>query len=109
MCILCEPADRLYHDLPADEQAHWINELRKIPASTQIMPISQASYTCYPISYIYCALDRALPYSAQQDMVADVSEKYGLTISTDTLLAGHSPYLSMPGELLTAVENQLRG
>lgn len=44
----------------------------------------------------------------QKKMVADVSAKYGLSISTGVLQAGHSPYLSKPSELLVAVENQLR-
>jgi hypothetical protein len=104
---MTDPQSRIYDGLP-EEHAHWTKEMWKCPVSTQLAPISQAVYISHPVSYIYCALDNGLPYSMQKKMVADVSAKYGLSISTDVLRAGHSPYLSKTSELLEALETQLR-
>lgn len=105
---MTDPQSQIYDDLPEEEQVHWTKEMRKCPVSTQLAPISQAAYISHAVSYIYCALDNGLSYSMQKKMVADVSAKYGLSISTDVLQAGHSPYLSKTSEHLEAVETQLR-
>jgi hypothetical protein len=108
MCIMDDPQNRFYHDLPAAERDQWAGEMRKSPASTQTTPLTQDVYTSHPVAYIYCSADQALPPPAQEMMVKAISEQYGITIPTDSLPASHSPYLSMPDQLLAAIDRQVQ-
>ena len=107
MCIMMNPQKMFYHDLPPAEQNKWAAEMCKSPVSTQYATITQAAYLFHPISYIYCTLDQGMVYQVQQKMVTELSERYGLSISTAILETSHSPYLSMPEKVLTAVESLL--
>ena len=104
MCIMLDPQMRFYHDLPTKEQDHWASELLKSPASTQYAPLTDAAYTSHPVSYIVCTVDKALPEAAQRAMIENISQEYGVTITTEALQSSHSPFLSMPDKLLLTVE-----
>lgn len=104
---MLDPQKMFYHDLPPAEQEKWAGEMLKSPASTQYHTITHAAYMHHPVSYIYCTLDQGLVYPIQQQMVTGLSERYGLSFSTETLEASHSPYLSMPDKVLAAVEKLL--
>lgn len=104
MCIMLDPQTRFYHDLPKPEQDHWASELRRSPVSTQYTALTHAAYLCHPTSYIVTSEDQGLPQVIQRKMVQDMCDKYGITIPTTTLQASHSPFLSMPEELLDAVK-----
>lgn len=56
-----------------------------------------------PCSYIFTIDDNALPYPAQQAM----AQQLGPKAKTAAVKAGHSPFLSVPDELVKAVEQVL--
>lgn len=53
-----------------------------------------------PCAYIFTKQDGCLPYPLQQKMASELGPD-GITIALD---ANHSPFLSVPDELLAAVE-----
>ena len=106
--MMGDPQNRFYADLPADEREHWVRELLKSPAWTQTTPLTQDVYTSHLVTYVYCTADQAVPLPVQQMMVKAVSEQYCITIPTESLPASHSPYLSMPDQLLAAIDRQVQ-
>ncbi|MCJ1319209.1 hypothetical protein MMC15_004544 [Xylographa vitiligo] len=99
-CNMMEPERRFYNDLPQQQQQRWVSELKPHPVVTQLTPISYAAYMHYPVTYLYCENDQALPLKVQKMMVA----RSGLHFETETCASGHSPFLSMPETVLKVVE-----
>jgi hypothetical protein len=98
-----DPETRFFNDLSDMEKKKWTAELAKVPTSTQFTETSYAAYEHYPVTYLYCSGDQALPLEIQQMMVA----RNGPHFKTETCDAGHSPYLSQPGTVLKTVESSL--
>lgn len=53
-----------------------------------------------PCAYIFCTEDNALPYPVQQQMAAQL----GPEPTTYSLKSGHCPFLSIPDQLVEAIE-----
>ena len=94
------PDHRFYNDLPKPEQDKWVAELRPQLAKAQLTPISNAAYQHYPVTYLFCENDQALPVEVQRMMV----ESNGPHFDTETCTSGHSPFLSMPERVLEVVQ-----
>lgn len=105
MCVMLEPERRFYSDLPKEEQDQWVSELKPCPATTQLTPITYTAYLHYPVTYLFCDGDEALPVGLQQAMVNKVSEAAKVHIDTETCTASHSPFLSQPEVVLKLVAN----
>eukprot|EP00243_Klebsormidium_subtile_P003659 TRINITY_DN17247_c0_g1_i1.p1 TRINITY_DN17247_c0_g1~~TRINITY_DN17247_c0_g1_i1.p1 ORF type:complete len:294 (-),score=59.56 TRINITY_DN17247_c0_g1_i1:401-1282(-) len=99
-CVMQEPAQRFYHDVPAVEQQQWVSKLRPHPVVSMNNPVTYLAYEHHPASYIFCENDRAVPVEVQRAMV----DGAGVEMRTETLPSGHSPFLSMPEMLLEAVQ-----
>lgn len=56
-----------------------------------------------PCAYLFTTEDNALPYPAQQGM----AQQLGPGAKTAAVKAGHSPFLSVPLELVKAIESVL--
>lgn len=65
-----------------------------------VLRVMRAVSSC---SYIFTTEDGAFPYAAQQGM----AQQFGPHAKSATLKSGHSPFLSMPGELVKAIESVL--
>jgi pimeloyl-ACP methyl ester carboxylesterase len=62
-------------------------------------PITAARFGTVPRHYIRCTLDRAIPLSGQDHMIASVDAALGGSTTTHTLHSSHSPFLSQPAAL----------
>lgn len=92
-----------YNDLSPEDAQKWVKLLTPQPADAQQTPVEHEAWRDIPLAYIYCELDAAIPLSYQKYMVERV-EKQGKTVLTFSLKAGHSPFLSMPDEVVKVVQ-----
>ena len=100
---MLEPGRRFYNDLSPEEQEKWVRELRPQPAVAQQTPITYVSYQHYPVTYLFCEKDEALPFEVQKMMVG----ANGPHFKTETCTAGHSPFLSQPEAVLRTVQKAI--
>ncbi|ROV92371.1 hypothetical protein VMCG_09112 [Cytospora schulzeri] len=89
------------NDLSPEEQKKWTKEISHTSANlfegtSEYEPWNEG----VPCAYIFTEYDGALSYELQQQMASQL----GPNALTVTLKAGHCPFLSMPNELLAAVE-----
>jgi hypothetical protein len=90
-----------FNDLPPGEQARWAKEATHTSAALFATPSSYEPWANgIPCSYIFCSEDNALPLPLQQGMV----QQLGPEPRTASLKSGHCPFLSMPIDLLRALE-----
>lgn len=87
------PAHYFYNDLPESEAKGWSDLLRPMSWNALEGMTTHAAYLDIPSSYLLCKKDNALPFPAQQGMV-QMAIAAGAKISTETVDAGHSPFLS---------------
>lgn len=104
-----DPVNVFYNDLSPDQAQYWKSRLLKQSTSplTDREPV-YAGWADVPVWYLLCTRDQAIPIQAQEGMVA-AARAAGASITTKTLDAGHSPFLSKPDEtvgfILEAVEH----
>ncbi|EAA28807.1 alpha/beta-hydrolase [Neurospora crassa] len=102
-------ADVMFNDLNAEEQQRWMTEMTHTSAALFATPSGYEPWKDgIPCAYIFCAKDHALPLAAQQKMAAQL----GPEAKAVTLESGHCPFLSMPEQLVDAIqmlEAQMRG
>lgn len=91
-------------DLSPDDQKKW---MREVTFTSAALFGGQSEYEPWkesiPCAYIYAKQDGAIPYSLQQQMAAQLGPD-ALTVAVDS---NHCPFLSVPQELLAAVEKIL--
>lgn len=92
-----------YNDLPPEVAQHWVQRLTPFPVAALETPVEHEAWSDVPSAYIYCELDVAIPLAHQKYMVERV-KKQGKAVFTFTLKASHSPFLSMPDEVVKAVQ-----
>lgn len=90
-----------FGDLSLEEQEKWSKEFAHTSAilfegTSEYEPWNEG----IPCAYIFTIDDGALPYPLQQQLAATLGPK----APSVTLKANHSPFLSVPNELLAAVE-----
>lgn len=96
-----EARSRFYHDLPREEQDHWLDAMTPQSDYTLEGPGGRegvyAGWMDVPLWFLVCKLDPSVPPDKQIAMLSAASEE-----STDFTLgevdAGHSPFLSKPEE-----------
>lgn len=95
------PETIFYNDLEKSEQDHWIGRLK--PHSYQVMhtPVTYAAWKDLPCTYLYCMDDQAIPLEIQKMMVEGTAQ--GCGFRTETVEAGHSPFLSKTKETAEAI------
>lgn len=102
--VTVDPASILHlglGDLPPAEQEKWSKEMSHTSAalfaSTSEYEPWKDGVSC---AYIYTEDDGALPYPLQQQMAAQLDPEAPKIL----IKANHCPFLSVPAELLAAVE-----
>ncbi|KAI9041120.1 alpha/beta hydrolase [Aspergillus affinis] len=88
------PARVFYNDLPPETQSHWISQLRPHTATSFEIPNSYEPWKDIPCTYVFTEQDNAIPLFAQKAMAGGMGD-----ISTVSLDASHSPFLSMPKQV----------
>jgi pimeloyl-ACP methyl ester carboxylesterase len=106
LCMTVAPAvarASFYGLCPTADADAAVARLRPLPLKTMIDPIRlRHSQPPVPRSYIACSEDRAIPIGMQGFMAG---RSPGICLQT--LAADHSPFVSRPGALLAALQNQL--
>ncbi|GGU97824.1 hypothetical protein GCM10010211_76370 [Streptomyces albospinus] len=82
----------LYGDVPEHEAAAAAAQLVPHSARCATEQVTQVGWHSRPSSYIVCDRDRMVPPAQQEKMAARANTTYHLA-------SGHSPFLSVPGEL----------
>ncbi|KAI1390483.1 alpha/beta-hydrolase [Hypoxylon trugodes] len=89
-----------YHDLDEESQSAMA---QNVSYTSAVLFEGESEYEPWsegiPCGYIFCSEDKILPPQIQQDMAAQL----GPEPVTTTLKSGHSPFLSVPDELVAAI------
>ncbi|KAK4494637.1 hypothetical protein PRZ48_013993 [Zasmidium cellare] len=95
------PIHTFYNDLPADEAQAAAAHLK--PHSYQVThsKLTYAAWRYVPSTYLYCTEDNAILLEVQKLMVEEFAK--GVEIRTETIRAGHSPFLSRPDAMTMAI------
>ena len=102
--MMLDPQTRFFNDMPRENQDDFAGKLRPVPYATQTAKISYTAYKHYPVTYLFCENDKALPLPAQQMMV----KQSGAHFKTLTCDAGHSPHLSRPSLVADLIERMAK-
>ncbi|KAH8589760.1 Alpha/beta hydrolase fold-1 [Bisporella sp. PMI_857] len=93
-------ADIFYHDLSTADQQKWIAQLKHTPTAVFSGKSTYEPWNYMPCMYIFCDNDRAIPPVVQEGMASLM----GSDITTFRIASSHSPFLSMPHELVEGIE-----
>ena len=96
------PHHYFYNDLPEAEAKQWSELLRPMSWDALEGETTYAAYMDIPSSYLLCTRDNSLPFPAQQGMV-QAAIAAGAKIMTESVDAGHSPFLSKAEETSTFI------
>lgn len=100
---MVEEGEIFYSDLSEEDIVHWKSEMAPVPLITQTTPITYAAYQYFPVTYLYCTKDQALPLALQEMMV----QSSGVVFKKESCDASHSPFLSMPQVVLDVVKRMI--
>lgn len=103
-----DPEALFYNDLPPEDVSFWKSRLRKHSSATfKDSANVYAGWADVPVSYIFCTNDGAIQIQIQEAMVKAAKEA-GASITTRSLDASHSPFLSKPRETISAITESLK-
>lgn len=91
-----------YGDVSEFEFAHAASHLHCDESNAGALApseITRERFGTVPRHYIRCTLDRAIPLTGQDHMIATVDADVGGKTITQTLESSHSPFLSQPANL----------
>lgn len=90
-----------FRDLPPEGQEKWAQEMTYTSAALFASPaVYEPWANNIPCSYIFTVNDGALPLSVQKGL----AEQLGPEAKTASLNSDHAPHVSMPEELVKAIE-----
>lgn len=90
-----------FNDMGVEEQARWASRMTHTSTALFATPTGFEPWSSgVPCGYIFCSEDRGLPLPIQQQMAAHL----GPNSATTSLRSGHCPHLSMPDQLVQAVQ-----
>ncbi|PYI14520.1 alpha/beta-hydrolase [Aspergillus violaceofuscus CBS 115571] len=95
------PIEVFYQDVPETVARAAVAELKPHSYRTFLSVCRFAAWKVVQITYLYCERDRAIPVAVQKQMVEQVGQGHG--IRTETLDAGHSPFLSRVEKVVAAI------
>ena len=98
------PAECLYNDVEVERASGLAKKHVTFNWAEVAMPASGTPWKDIPTTFVYCAKDVACDPVLQKAMVTDANEISGAAIKTDSCNAGHSPFLSMPLEVVRVVK-----
>ncbi|KAG8166624.1 hypothetical protein KVR01_002313 [Diaporthe batatas] len=95
------PEQIFYNDLSADEAKKSVDTLSHHSYRCLFTKLTYPAYKDIPTTYLLCEKDNAIPLAAQEKMVKN-ARALGVQIDTVTFDASHSPFLSMPNNVVAA-------
>ena len=96
------PEQVFYNDVEKAETAEMVQKLESMQYAPFSSKVTYAAWRDFPSSYLFCEGDQAIPVAAQRGMV-EAATKGKVEFRTESLDAGHSPFLSKPKETAEAV------
>lgn len=108
--LVTDPRELFYHDLEPEDAEYWISQLttQSLKGLFEGGEYAYAGWQDVPVWYIGTVEDRGLPVIVQR-MQVGMARGQGAMVHHTELRSSHSPFLSMPGEvvriLLDAVDN----
>lgn len=99
------PHEAFYADVDPTEAKRMSDNLITHPAKAHGALTTAEAWRYFPVTYLYCEQDMAITIACQHEMVAAI-EKGGAMkpVRTETFNASHSPFLSMPKDIVAAVQ-----
>ena len=95
-----EPGHVFYNDVPASEAEYAISKLHPQSLICFSKPATREDHKLHPNAYLFCAKDQAIPLEGQKAMAKELGEN----AVTETVDAGHSPFMSQPDAVLKFIE-----
>lgn len=96
------PENIFYNDLSEADVKKWVAALQTHSYQTFHSKVTNPAWRTVPSTYLYCLKDQAIPIHIQKMMVEQTAK--GVPVRTDTLDAGHSPFINMPQETAEAIK-----
>jgi len=99
-----DPIAHLYNDVPSGEaeRAKSMRVAHSIAAQTTAITCDKAAWRSFPVSYLFCETDQAIPLKVQEMMVERVKDE-GVFVKELRCSGGHSPFLSMPEKVVDVI------
>ena len=94
------PIEILYNDVKEPEK--YVDMLEPFSYSIVFSKGTYAGWKYVPCTYLLCEKDMALSIQAQKGMVEE-AQQAGADMKVDHIDASHSPFLSMPGQLVRSI------
>jgi pimeloyl-ACP methyl ester carboxylesterase len=94
------PVGTFYNDVSPDVAAAAVRQLVPQTVRSWTETVRTAGWRAIPATYLLCEKDQALPPALQEDFARRAG-------SVHRLASGHSPFLSMPGELADLLDQVL--
>ncbi|KZL69897.1 alpha/beta-hydrolase [Colletotrichum tofieldiae] len=94
-----QPEKIFYNDLDEKAAKEAVSGLKHHSYQTFSSKLTYAAWKDVPVTYIKCELDKAIPPQAQQQMI----EVAGADVVVESIETGHSPFLSKPDLVTTAL------
>lgn len=95
------PEEIFYNDLSAEEAKKSVDTLSHHSYKCLFTKLTYPAYKDIPTSYQFCTKDNAIPLFVQEKMVED-ARALGVHVDAVTFDASHSPFLSMPDDVVSA-------
>ncbi|KAL2820471.1 alpha/beta-hydrolase [Aspergillus cavernicola] len=95
------PGEVFYNDMEVGEVERAVAELKPHSYMNFHSVVGYAAWKYVPSTYLYCLRDAAIPIEVQRMMVEEVAK--GVAIRTETVDSSHSPFYSVPGEVVRAI------
>ena len=99
--LVMDPRDLFYHDLEPEDAEYWISQLttQSLKGLFEGGEYAYAGWQDVPVWYMGTVEDRGLPVVVQR-MQVGMARGQGATVYHTELRSSHSPFLSMPGEVV---------
>ncbi|KAJ4289139.1 hypothetical protein N0V90_011481 [Kalmusia sp. IMI 367209] len=102
--LTADSRELFYHDLPREEGDYWVDQLttQSLKALFEGWEYAYAGWKDVPTWYIGTVEDKGLPVVIQRVQVGAARGQGGVVHHTE-LPTSHSPFLSMPDEVVTII------
>lgn len=107
-CSVCEPPVQLFYaDVPSGQAKRMENLVTSQSAKAQMDVIMYPAWKFNPTTYLKTTADRVLFPEWQQRQI-DAVKRADVRLQVETFDASHSPFLSLPEEMLAVIERIVR-
>ncbi|CAD6589042.1 MAG: hypothetical protein TREMPRED_005241 [Tremellales sp. Tagirdzhanova-0007] len=98
-----DAAIQLFHDVPLEEQEHYISALIPTAGKPAHGVMTNAAYLHVPATYIICEDDKLLGPLTQRWMVEGMRQAGG-DVKEISMMSSHSPFISRTNEIADVIE-----